>query len=176
MKLKGLTVQPPKPIPIAIPRPEGDIILHAQAVMDMTEFDSLVPEPKPPKTFTPGKGYKESRDSTEYRQAIEKWGSQRSDYLIIKTLTDGTPELEWDTVSLSDPSTWNGYQDELKSSFSIGEVQTIISACLIANMPGEERQAEALERFMLPPPAGVAEHTFRKDELDSTTSGEPVSD
>lgn len=176
MKLDGKIIQPPKHIPIILPRKEGDIILHAAAVMTMDEFERLCPPPKPPKIFTPGKGYREGRESIEFKQAMDKWGNQRSNYMIIASLSVGTPTLEWDKVDLNDPETWPNYEAELSSVFTVGEVQEIKSGCIEANIPNSLRQEEALERFMSPRREEEIPSTSQKDEPDSTTSGEPVND
>lgn len=175
MKLHGVTIVPPKPIPIVLPRNEGDIVLYAAPILSLEDFEKLCPRPKPPSVMRPGKGYSVDTNSKEYIQAMSKWGEQKSNYLIIKSLSDGTPDLEWDNVDLTDPDTWAGYETELTSVFTIGEVDIIVGGCFAANLPTDDRQKEALERFMSPQEEDNPS-TYRKDAQNSTTSGELVKD
>lgn len=175
MKIDGKVIEPPKPVYIPIPR-EGaeDIILTAQPVIDMSEFDQVYPEPKPP--FVDDRKNKKKYhdyDDPKYQSKIEKRIEARQDYIVIKSLS-ATPGLEWEIVDIKDPDTWKFYREELQQSFTAPESEYIIMQAILANMPTEDRRKEALNLFTS---RQEQEKVFSSltDEQNSTPSGEPAN-
>ena len=176
MKIKGQSIQPPPNRLIPLPREDGDVFLQAQPVMDFEEFDKLCPEPKPPLT----RDIKSNTTKLEFNDPgyLKKQlnhSKQRTAYMIIKSL-EATPGLEWDQVDINVPETWDGYLKELQSCFTVREVDVIIDGIFSVNMPSEEAQREAKERFMLSQAEEAQRSTFPTVELDSTSSTESAND
>lgn len=175
MKIKGKSVEPPKPIPIVIPRGEESILLYAQPLMDFEEFDLLYPEPNPPYVTKPGKQpYPDFKDKA-YLKKMEDYGTAKLNYTIIKSLSMGTEGLEWEKIDVSNPETWLYLEEELRSIFSVGEVSHIFDSVIDAARPSEERCKEALRRFMSPQEEEQNPSTFQMVGRNSTQSGEPAN-
>lgn len=175
MKVKGKTVEPPKAHFVPIPREEDDIIFECRPVMDYEEFDKICPMPKPPVEVKVATGERtEDYNDAEYLRAVDVYGTNKTNWLILQSL-EGS--VEWETVDLQDPATWVNFREEMKSVFLTREVDLIIEGVFHANLPTEERQKEALDRFMSSQAEGVdGNHTSQKEEQPSTPSGELVKD
>ena len=176
MKLRGVKIQGPNVEVIIIPR--GDdlpIVLRAQAILDMDEFNRLCPEPEPPKKMIQGGQRVPNVEDPHYMQAVEERGKRRLAYMVIKSLSV-TEGLEWERVRLSEPSTWLHYLDELKESgFNEVEVNRIINGVHTANCLNESKIDEARQRFL----AWRAEEDERQSSQmggqSNGQSGEPVN-
>lgn len=148
MKIKGRQIQGPNVEPIIIPRADGDIVLLAQAVLDMTDFEKAVPEPKAPKITLAGGAIKDDVDDPHYKALLQHRNKQRYGFFMMKSLS-ATPELEWDLLKIEDPATWSQWEEELKNShFSAPEINMIMSGISTANGINEEKLAEARARFL----------------------------
>lgn len=149
MKLNGVKISGPNVETIVLPRGDGSpIVLRAQAILDMDEFDKLSPVPKPPEKMLPGGIKVPNLEDSYYLAAVEEVGKRRMAYMVVKSL-EATPGLEWETVRLSDPSTWLGYRDEFREAgFSEVEVNRITAAVMSANCLSEEKVEEARQRFL----------------------------
>lgn len=175
MKLKNRTLAPPPPKPVAIPRAEGDIILHVQAILDYSDFDRLCPFPKPPVEthIKTGKVTHDTKDPA-YQRRLQNYATKKFAWINIKSL-EATEGLEWDNVNLDDPDTWENFQAELESAFTPGEIDLIAQAVADINRPTEEAQKDALARFMLSQEEGEEGYTSPTDEQSSTPFLEPVN-
>lgn len=149
MKLNGQEIKGPNVITLALPRGDDEaIIIKAKSVLDLSEFDKLCPEPKPPIRLKPGGRKIEDKNDDKYKTALADFASNRIHYMVIKSL-EATEELTWDTVILSDPSTWKNYQEELKKAFfSDIEINRIVNAVFEANCLSEMKLEEARQRFL----------------------------
>lgn len=148
MKIKGITLETPNIKVIPIVRESGNIYLKAAALTSFDEFEKLCPTPEPPMRQYPGKPPVPNFESSEYKKALLVRQKAMVDYMVIKSLlaTDG---LEWETVDLADPSTWENYVQELmRSGFSAFEVTRIIQAVHAANSLDEEAIEKAREAFL----------------------------
>ena len=86
MKLNGVQIIPPKPIPVVIPRDGLDLVFMVQPVLDYTDFEKLCPEPQPPvRTYPGGKTVEEVTDK-DYQAAMDVFGEQRLAYMYLKSL------------------------------------------------------------------------------------------
>lgn len=147
MKIAGKAIAAPKNEFCVIPRDDEEIIFKAKAVLDYEEFDQLCPEPKPPiKTYPDGRK-EEDYNNSKFITKRDEWAQNRSNWVVIESLraTDG---LEWETVSYSDPSTWDNYREELQRTFTTGEVNLIISTVMAANSMDDARFEEAKQHFL----------------------------
>lgn len=174
MKINNRTYSGPNVVEVVLPRPEiyedvlddqgeplldsdgvkqrkvvvQDIIFKARAVLDFDEFDQLVKAPEPMVDIFPGGRKVPNTKHPKYLAALTAYSTKRMNWIILKSLevTDG---LEWDTVKMDDPETWDKYQEDFKSAgISIAEVNLIIQAVLQANSMDETKLEEARNRFL----------------------------
>lgn len=133
---------------LVLPRQDQDIVLKFQAIVSMDEFEEKCPAPKAPVvTGRKGETYPDFTDP-HYKASLETYGNMRTDYMVLKSLsvTDG---LEWETVDMDKPSTWNKWEKELMDSgFSTFEVQRIIGEMLEVNSLSDSSLEEARKRFL----------------------------
>lgn len=177
MKIGGKSINGPNVITLVLPRESGeDIVIKAQAVLDMDEFDNNHPAPEAP-TIVEAKTGNKRKDTSDkkYLAALTTHGEMRFNYMILKSL-EATPGLEWDTVKMDDPSTWGNYQNDLKSAgFSNSERNRIAMAVFDANSLNEDRLKEARDRFIRSQAAAASEQSSLKDGLLTTESGGPAN-
>lgn len=148
MKLKGKKIEGANFEWIVIPRPDGDLVFRAQAVLDLKGFSDRVAEPKPPKVMLPGGVKKEDVDDQRFKDAVTQYGEMRYAYTIIRSL-EATPEFEWDTVKIDDPGTWLNWKAEFQEAgFTVGEINMIQFGIATANGLNQEKLDEARERFL----------------------------
>lgn len=176
MKLAGVKVEGPNEETIIIPRGNGeDIVFIARAVLDYSFFEKLCPAPKPKfKTLRGGKKVRDT-EAPNYVEAVEEHGKRRLSWIVIESLK-ATPELEWETVVEDDPSTWAGFEDELRASgFSILEVHRVIGGVLAANCLDEDKLDKARESFLASQRQATDQSSSQEDEQSDTPSGEAAN-
>ena len=135
--------------PLVLPR-EGEepIVLWAQAIANMDEFIKLCPEPLPPLVVKPG-GIKEPNwTEVNYLIAVKQHATRRNDYILLHSLL-ATTDLEWETVKLEEPETWNNWRKELgDSGFSVFEINRIFGLVLEVNSLNDALLDEAQKSFL----------------------------
>lgn len=175
MKVDGQEIEPLKIHYVAIPRDKGDIIFKAEPVIDYIEFDELCPKPEPPEVLKPGNIRFKDPNNPEYKKRLDEWAERRSLWMILKSLEPSN--ITWDTVNMSDPSTWIKYQDEMDASgLSKLESSKILDMVINACGLNQDRIDEATERFLAnleQPLDGVSSPV---SGLRSTPSGEPAKE
>ena len=175
MRFNGKTVDRPQPRLIIIPREDGDIVFKAGAVTDYKPFDKLVPRPVAPLVTERGKKPYHNENSKEYLRALDVYANLKTAWLVLTSLS-ATEGLEWETVDLDEPDTWQKYTDELETGFADFEMAHIINSVFGANSMDEDRSKEAKERFMSSQAEAEDNTISQKDELVNTPSGEPAND
>ncbi len=175
MKISGNEVKGPAEEILVLPRLQGeDIVIRATAVMDMETFETLCPPPKPPGVRTKN-GHKPNPNDKTYLERMDQFGEQRLAYTIVKSLEPS--EIEWENVSLDDPSTWIAWKDEFKAAgISVTEVNRIVQCVMQANALDEDKLEAARANFLLGLEEEVEESSGLVTEPQSTPSGEPVKD
>lgn len=178
MKIKGDRLDGPQPLECIIPRTEGKHIRFVCGpVLDYSEFNELVPEPKV-KYFTDVKTKEKTAlyDDPAYKKAWLDRGEMKAAWFAITSLSF-TPDIEWEQVKMGDPKTFSLYEKELREFLTEGEMQQLIGTIYDANHPSEARKKEALASFaasqvaaMVPAPSSPT------DEQDSTPAGGLASD
>jgi hypothetical protein len=157
MKFKGKKLEGPNEVIIPILRDGEDMIFKARAVLSYEEFDRVCPVPKPPMVLL--KGNDEATPALKdpkYMKAMDEYSLKRSAFMIITSLS-ATPELEWESVKMDDPSTWIGYEEELrKAGLSAMEIGRLIGGVLDANGLDEQKIEEAKKRFLASQRVAVA--------------------
>lgn len=148
MKIAGRKIEGPNRVTLVLPR-EGqeDIIIIAQAIVEMGEFDEFVKLPLPP-TVTKAGGVVESNFADKgYVDQISSYNMKKLAFIVLKSLEPS--EIEWETVDLKNPSTWAGYMDEMKGAgFSDVEINRIGQACMEANALDEAKLDAARQSFL----------------------------
>src|SRR5262245_10101682 len=178
MKIKGKKLQGPNVCELYLPRGEEILIIRAQAVLEYTEFNVKVPEPKPPIKIVRGGGKQPDFDNPMFLREMEDYGKRKMNWMILQSLK-AWEGLEWETVDLADPNTWHLYEEELKDAgFSEIEKQRIVALVFDANCLNEKRLEEARERFLFAQTVerNGAHSSSQKDVRSTTSSGEPVKD
>lgn len=148
MKIGGRTVSGPNKVTLVLPR-EGqeDIVIVAQAVMDMELFDKMCPEPKPPIKLMAGGAKEANYADPGYKAQMIEHGVKRMAFIVLYSLVPS--EIEWATVDLEKPSTWLNYHQELKEAgFSSVEVNRIGQAVMQANCLDEDKLEAARQVFL----------------------------
>lgn len=146
MKIGGLEVNGVCEEVLILPRLTGNIVIKAHAVVDLSEFEALVPVPTAPGIRTKD-GFRPNTDDPTYQQLLSGYSSQRLSYLVIKSLEPS--QIEWEEVKLSDPGTWGKWSVELeKAGISAIEVNRIMTCVLQANSLDEEKLKLAREVFL----------------------------
>lgn len=147
MKIGGKEIKGPNIEILVLPRGEDEIVLKAQAVLDFDEFEKLCPEPKAPGRRTKN-GWEPNTNDETYRSVMETHNAQRIAYLVLRALEPSN--IEWETVDISNPSTWTNYvQDFRKAGFSSIEVNRIVQCVMRANALDEAKLEEARKVFLI---------------------------
>ena len=174
MKVNGVEIKGSAEEYLVLPRPTGpDIVFHATAVLDSSEFNSKCPEPAVKRVLVAG-GWKEHVDDPDYQEAVNKQGELRFAWIFLKSLEPS--KIEWSTIEPDKPSTWLNWRQELiTAGFSSTEVNRIVNCVSSANSLDEEKLEEARESFL----SGLAEASVKSSglntDLPDMPSGDPVS-
>jgi len=149
MKINGKILDGPKPVIIPIPRGDEDIILKAEAVVDMEEFNTLCPRPAPPMVLLKGNNIATPQvNDPKFQKELMEYGTKRIDYMIVKSL-EATDSLEWDTVDINSPDTYKNYEDDFKNAgLTSFEINRIVESIMEVNGLSDERIEEAKKRFL----------------------------
>jgi len=175
MKIHGRKLSGPAVEVVVIPRQDGDLVFKAQAVLDYEAHDKLNPQPVPPIIVRPGGVQSQDMEDKDYNEKLDKWAVQKFYWMFLKSL-EATPGLEWEIVDLSDPETWDKYQEEMKEGgLSPAEIQRI-EAC-VSNACGlnQAKIDEATNRFLAGQAQVHAEESSQSSAPTNTPSGEPAS-
>ena len=129
---------------LVLPRVEQSLVFKARGLKNYDDFDSLCPPPKPPGKMTRDGWVPDEKDST-FQTMQGEWSKRRLAYIVINSLLD----IEWDNVTISDPSTWLGWEKELlDSNLSQVEVNRVLGLVLEANALDESKLTKARELFI----------------------------
>ena len=177
MKIGGVECNAPAMEVVVLTRATGNIPIKCQAVLDMSPFHAMCPEPKAPSMLVKG-GWKKNTSDTNYLQMAAKHGDLRFAYIALKSLEPS--EIEWATVDLNDPSTWCNWEKDLRdhAKFSSVEVNRVVLCIMQANSLDERKLKEARDVFLrgLEETEKTPSISGPQDENPSTSSGEPVND
>jgi hypothetical protein len=148
MKLKGR--RPGVHVePIILPRPDGDLVFHAKAIADFDVFEQMCPPPEPPGKILPGGKKELNPEDPTFNQQMTQYADKRVAYMVVKGLSDATPDLEWEDVKLDDHTTWKLFRSELRDSgLSDIEISRLVSGVMLANSLSEAGVERARQRFL----------------------------
>jgi len=147
MKIKGQAIDGPQEEVVVIPRGDSEIVFKARAVLNFEPFEKINPMPQPKEKMLPGGERVQNLDDPDYEKKLQEWAQQKSDWMIIKSLS-ATEGLEWDTVDLAKPDTWGNYRTELETTFTPGECSKIINIVMTACGLNQDKIEEATKRFL----------------------------
>lgn len=175
MKLNGKKLDGPNIEVVVIPRQSGELVFKAQAVLDYDECDKLNPMPKPPKRLMPGGVVQENVNDPKYLKAVDQWATRKFYWMLLESLK-ATEGLEWETVKMDDPSTWESYKAEMKQAGltpgEIGRIEMCVSDACGLN---QAKIDEATKRFLAGQAQVPAAPSSPSSEHKTMPSGEPVS-
>lgn len=165
MKIKGKTISGANEIIIPIPRACGeDIVFRAKAVLDMEPFEIMCPPPLPPKKIFPGGREVVNLKDKNYLKTLGQYSKKRLTWMVLTSL-QVTEDLEWETVDMADPTTWENFRTELQDSgFSNVEINRIVVDCIEVNALDDAKIEEARERFLLEAQEQQEESTSPEEE------------
>jgi hypothetical protein len=106
----------------------------------------MVPQPVAPGIRTRD-GFKPDTKDVTYVSMQARYSDQRMAYLVLKSLEPS--QIEWTKVDLADPTTWEGWQAELKEAgLSEVECNRIVICVMQANSLDEDKLKIAREVFL----------------------------
>lgn len=157
---------------LVLPRSEQNLVFRARGLKDMDAFNAQCPQPKPPGKMTRD-GYVPLDNDPTYQQILGEWAKKRLGFIIINSLEPS--QIEWDTVSLSDPRTWTNWEKDLREGgLSEVECSRVLALVMEANALDEAKLQKARETFLLGQ-VQKSEDTFGPaSEQVSMPSGEPA--
>lgn len=174
MRIGGVEVKGPNKEILVLPRMDEDIVIRAQAVTNMDEFEALVPEPKPPGVRTKD-GWRPNKKDETYQQQVLHRGEQRFAYIVVKSLEPS--EIEWEAVKMDDPGSWITWEDELrKAGLAEIELNRITLCVMQANSLDDSKLEAAREVFLHGQEEEEDASSGPNTEPENMPSGEPVSD
>lgn len=128
---------------------DNNFYFQAQAILDFTPLDTVLKEPKPPMLRRPNQPAVPNLDDPEYKLAMVAYDNDRTNWMVWNSLQLGTKNLEWETVSPSDRSTWVNWRQELKQAgLNDVEIQTVMNAALMANSFNPDLVEQARNHFL----------------------------
>lgn len=175
MKIHGKSLSGPNIEVVVFPRPSGDVVFKAQAVLEYEEFTKLNPQPEPPKVMRRGGAVSADVTDKKYVEAHNAWAESRTHYMILKSL-EATEGLEWETVVMADPETWPLYQQELTDAgFTAPDIARIVNCVVDACGLNQKKIDEATARFLAGQGQEQESGSSPSIAQKSTQSGEPVN-
>jgi len=175
MKINGKKLDGPNIEVVVIPRQSGDLVFKAQAVLDYTDCDKLNPMPQPPKRLMRGGGTQENVDDPKYKKAVDEWALRKFYWMFVMSLK-ATEGLEWETIKMDDPSTWENYKKEMQTGgLSPGEVARIETCVTDACGLNQAKIDEATQRFLAGQAQAASAGSSQNSGQPSTPSGVPAN-
>ncbi len=83
---------------------------------------------------------------------MDTWATRKFNWTNYKSLTLGTPELEFESIRADDANTWDNFESEMLKCFTQGELNHIVAKIMEANGLSPKRRQEARDRFLNPAP------------------------
>jgi len=157
MKYKGNPVANTNVETVVIPRGDDRIVFLAKPVLSLEPFNKLCKEPKPPKrTYPEGLNKAPDLDFTDetYLKNLTDFYIKRNAWIILTSLRD-SPDIEWETVDMSNPDTYLNFEKELTDSqFLPAEINKITEAVYLVNAL-DDRQLDEAKKYFLASQAAV---------------------
>lgn len=148
----------------------------AVPLWDRKEFDELCPAPTPPV-----KGYKPDGSKTYDEEAPDHLAKKRArsakwwGYLVLTSLAPSN--IEWESVSIDDPDTWDKVEDELGppngilSYYEFGKVMDLVNQ---ANALDQAKLEANLQSFWQRRAGSAQQSNSQDGGPKSSSDGGPV--
>ena len=148
MKINGKTIQGPNEVITIVTRQTGDLVFKARAILDYMKFDELCKVPTAPFKKMPDGTTFPDFDDKDYKVRIRTYSERKVGYMIIESLS-ATPGLEFDTIKINDPTSWENIEKEFKTAgLTEVEIQRVIASVWDANGLDNQKIEEAKNRFL----------------------------
>lgn len=150
MKVNGKSLSGPRVTDLVLPYgpDESDyIVFKFRALTSKDKFEDIMPRPIPPQVMKPGGETFYNREDPNYREAINNWADKKINWEFLQSISV-TEGLEWATVDMTDPNSWDNWKKDLEEHFGIIEFNKIFGAYLDANSLSDEKLDEARKRFL----------------------------
>lgn len=133
---------------VVLPRGDKDLVFKIRAILskDYDDFNKLCPEPVAPLKTERGKQPVYDIEDTDFRNEVKDYSARKLDYMFIKSLSE-TESLVWETVNLSDSSTWKNYEKELEENLTPAEINYLKHQIFCINGLSSSYIEEAKKRF-----------------------------
>lgn len=175
MKINGKKIHGANIDYVVFPRGSEQIVFKIQALADMKAFEALVPTPKPGTKMIPGGMQVEDRDDVRFKTETKTYSELRFAYTCLASMA-ATEGLEWETVKLSDPNTWLGWEKELlDSGFNQNEINYLQYKIIGVNSLNQEKLEEARASFLASLEAQRTLDSSLTGEQQTTPSGVDVN-
>jgi len=177
MKIAGIDLGQPSDVIIPIIRGEQEVIFKAACIVNMDELDKILIEPKPPQRMMRGETVATSVfDDPKYIKEMNVFSKRRIAWMVAKSLL-ATDNLEWETVDLQNPETFENYETELKTGgFNEFQIGSLVRGVMEANGLSESRVQEARNRFLATQRQGLDTPSSLTVEQPNISSGDSVKD
>ena len=147
MKIGGKVIEGSYVEIIPVIRGEEEIIFKAQPVCDYDDFNKVCPEPTPPTTMKPGGEQGIDLKSPVFLEAMNKHAEKKANWMFLKALEP--TEIEWDTVNMADPDTFENWEKELKGlKFTEYQIITLKNGIWAAQGLDTDKIKAAKESFL----------------------------
>ncbi len=148
MKINGKDVKGPYFRHLVLPRPNGNLVFRFQAVLNFEEFDAIYPRPIPPTIQKPGEVTVVKTNDPKYLEELDKWARARSHWMFLKSIS-ATEGLEWDTVNIKDPTTYENFEkDFANSGITSAEIMRLFREASIVSGLDSDKIEEATNDFL----------------------------
>lgn len=176
MKIKGHKTLPLPTKTEVFVRDEGAFEIKVIAVPSYEEFNELVPPPLVPFKQDPQGNRTMMPESPAYQAKLAQHLTYQSQWSLLKGLSDN-PDIEWENVVLTDPTTWKYVETELREWLLPTEWMRLTNAWLEVNGMSAEKIREARDNFLSGQLRNLQDlrQSPNADEQPSTVSIEPVS-
>lgn len=150
MKVNGKSMKGPRIHTLVLPYGNNDedfLVFKFRALTAKDDFEKVMKRPQPPKITKPGGETFFDLNDKNFQAAIEDWGNKKVNWEFLQSIsvTDG---LEWETVNMSEPSTWANWRQDIENNFGTVDAGRIFNGFLDANSLSEEKLEEARQRFL----------------------------
>lgn len=153
MKIHGKKIKSAYEDYLVIPRRDGDLVFKFKSVENEDDFNKLCPPPVAPLKQVPGmQNPMKNLNDPKYQEELDKWAMYKTLWMFINSIlaTDG---LEFETVDLSDPTTYANYENEMiESGLHSREIALLMRKSAEVNVLSARKVEEATESFL----AGLA--------------------
>lgn len=148
MKVNGIAGIKPRVVELYLPiAGDKDVQFRFRALNDADDFSKVMPEPQPPQRLMKGGELFFNHDDDSYKASYKQYAGMRMDWMILKSM-DPTDQLEFETVDMAKPETWQNWKTEFTAAFGQNATNRVYACYSDANSLSEQALTQARERFL----------------------------